>query len=295
MPKNRSLLLGHIFTFITVTIWSVAFVGNKVLLDYMTPIEVMIYRFGLAYVLLLVLYPKWKMPTSFKDELYFLLLGFLGIFLYFILENFALKYTQASNVGILMGAIPIFTALLAHMFTDDEKISSKLIIGFIIAMGGMGLILLEGSGFELRLKGDLLALVAAVVFALYSVALKLAPKGYHYMLITRKSFFYGLLMMITYHLIKGNELNYSILNNSAVLVNIVFLGIFASGLAFILWHQGIEKIGSIGASNYIYLVPLLTSITGVIVLDEVITRNMIIGGVLILVGLYVSQKSATAN
>jgi len=284
--------MGHIFTFITVVIWSVAFVSNKALLEYMTPIENMICRFAIAYVLLLIIYPKWQLPKSIKDELYFVLLGFLGIFLYFILENFALKYTQASNVGLFMGAIPIFTALFAHILTHDESISPKLIWAFIISMLGMGMILLEGSGFELRLRGDLLALGGAIVFALYSVVLKLAPKGYHYIVITRKSFIYGLVLMLIYHSLYGQNPDYSVLIIPTVIYNLAFLGILSSGLAFILWHQGIERIGSIGASNYIYLVPLLTSIAGIIILDEVLTFQMIGGGVLILFGLYLSQRNA---
>jgi drug/metabolite transporter (DMT)-like permease len=278
------------FTLVTIVIWSVAFVSNKALLAYISPIENMIFRFALAYILLLIIYPRWSLPHSLKDELYFLLLGFLGIFIYFLLENFALKYTQATNVGLYMGAIPIFTAIFAHFLTHDESLSLSLILGFLVSMTGMGLILLEGTQFELRLQGDLLALAAAVVFALYSVILKLTPTGYHYILIARKSFFYGLMLMLIYHMTSTGDLNFSALLIPAVIANIAFLGILSSGLAFILWQQGIERIGSISASNYIYLVPLLTAITGIVTLEETMTQQMFVGGLLILAGLYLAQR-----
>jgi drug/metabolite transporter (DMT)-like permease len=293
MLNNKNILLGHVFTFTAIAIWSVAFIGNKILLEYLTPIEVMIFRFVLAYFLLLFVYPKWEKTYFVKDELYFLLLGLLGIFLYFLLENFALSYTQASNVGIYMGVIPILTSLIAHLLTHDERISSRLILGFFVAIAGMVLVLTEGDGFTLRLQGDLLALTAAIVFSLYSVTLKLAPKTYHYIVVTRKSFFYGILLMLAYHLFSGRSLNYQALSIHTVSINILFLGIFASGAAFVLWNQGINYIGSISASNYIYLVPLLTSITGIIVLDEVLTVKMVMGGTLILLGLYLSQQGVT--
>jgi len=284
-------LLGHIFSFITITIWSVAFVSNKALLSYITPIENMLLRFIIAFILLTIIYPKDILPRFFKDELFFALIGFLGIFLYFILENFALKYTQATNVGLYMGAIPLLTAITAHIFSKDEKLSKNLILGFIIAMVGVGAILLEGSKFEIRLKGDILALLAATTFALYSVALKLAPKGYHYIVVTRKSFFYGLIFMaIFYFLTNQPPLNIEELKKPVVYLNIAYLGIVSSGLAFILWQQSIEKIGSINASNYIYLVPLITAITGITFLGESLTLTMVIGGVLIILGLYISQK-----
>ncbi len=290
MPNKNHLLLGHLFTFITIVIWSVAFVSNKALLAYISPIENMILRFSLGYLLLMLLYPGWQLPHSLRDELFFVLLGFLGIFVYFLLENFALSYTQATNVGLYMGAIPILTALLAHVITQDERLSANLLIGFIVAMGGIGLVLLEGVGFELRLKGDLLALAAAAVFALYSVILTRAPKSYHYMVITRRSFFYGVIMMLIYYLLSGRTFDLQALGHPVVWTNLLYLGILSSGLAFILWHKGIEQIGSVSASNYIYLVPLITAITGVVVLDEVLTLRMVIGGILILLGLYLAQR-----
>jgi len=287
---QKKLILGHIFSFITISIWSVAFVSNKALLAYISPIENMILRFLIAYILLLSIYPKQMLPRSLKDELSFFILGFLGIFIYFLLENFALKYTQATNVGLYMGAIPLFTAIIAHFLTKDESLNKHTIIGFLVAIFGIALILLDGSKFQLRFKGDLLAILAAAVFALYSVVLKLAPKNYHYIVITRKSFFYGLILMIIYFLLSGKSFNVEALSIKTVWLNIAFLGFLSSGLAFILWQQGIERIGSISASNYIYLVPLITAIAGITFLNETLTHNMIIGGVLILIGLYIAQK-----
>jgi drug/metabolite transporter (DMT)-like permease len=288
MSKNR--LLGHFFAFVTITIWSFAFVSNKALLEYISPIENMILRFLIALIILTIIYPKELIPKSFKDELYFVLLGFLGIFLYFILENFALKFTQATNVGLYMGAIPIITAITAHIFSKDESLSRNLIIGFLIAIVGIALILFDGAKFEIRLKGDLLALLGATVFAIYSVALKFASKRYHYITITRKSFFYGLIFMLIYYFSFSKSFNIEVLKVPAVWLNIAYLGVLSSTLAFILWQQGIEKIGSISASNYIYLVPLITALGGVYFLNESLTPAMIFGGALILMGLYVAQK-----
>ena len=287
---SRSQLIGHLFAFITIAIWSAAFVGNKVLLTYLSPIEIMIFRFVLAYVALWIIYPHWNPPRSWRDEGMFLLLGTLGIFVYFLFENFALRYTQATNVGLYMGAIPLFTAIAAHFIIADEHFSRKLLAGFVLAMIGMGMILLEGRHFTLRLHGDLLALGGALTFALYSALLKRAPTDYPYIEITRKSFFYGLLLMIFYHIWDGSPLHIAPLYQPIVWSNILALGILSSGLAFLLYQQAIDRIGSIAVSNYIYLVPLLTALTGIIVLHEHLTPTMIAGGGLILLGLYVAQR-----
>jgi len=287
---SKDALLGHIFTFITIAIWSVAFVSNKVLVEHLTPIEIMIFRFILGYLVLLAAYPYWSLPNSLRDESFFFLLGFLGIFVYFLFENFALKWTQATNVGLFMGAIPILTAIISHFLHKDEHFSKNLLFGFILSLTGIALILFEGHSFKLRFRGDLLALCGAITFALYSSLLKNAPKSYHPIVITRKSFFYGLVLMLAYYLAEGKTLNYEELYKKVVWENILFLGIFSSGLAFLLYQQGVKRIGSIKASNYIYLVPLLTAATGVLALGEVITFKMLIAGVLILLGLYVAQR-----
>ncbi len=287
---KNSKIIGHIFAFLTVTIWSFAFVSNKALLSYISPIENMILRFSIAYIILIIIYPKLDTIKSIKDELHFALLGFLGIFIYFILENFALKYTQSANVGLYMGALPIFTAIIAHFFTKDESINRYVIYGFVISLIGMSLILFDSSKFQLRLTGDILALLAALTFALYSVVLKLAPKNYHYIIITRKSFLYGLLFMLVYFFSLDKEFNFDALKIKVVYLNILYLGAISSGLAFILWQQGISKIGSINATGYIYLVPLLTALAGVAILNEQMSLKMFIGAILILIGLYISQK-----
>jgi drug/metabolite transporter (DMT)-like permease len=95
MQKEK--ITGHIFTFITITIWSVAFVSNKALLAYISPIENMILRFLIAYILLLIIYPKQQLPSSFVDESKFFILGFLGIFIYFLLENFQFLELMGHN------------------------------------------------------------------------------------------------------------------------------------------------------------------------------------------------------
>jgi len=287
---NSYRALGHIFTFITIAIWSTAFVGNKVLLSYLTPIEIMIYRFALAFIIMLIIYPKFSLPKSLKEESFFFFLGLLGVFIYFLLENFALKYTQATNVGLFMGAIPILTAFASFYINKDEKITKNLIIGFVIAFIGISMILLEGKEFKIRFIGDMLALLGAITFAFYSAILKRAPKNLNSIIITRKSFFYGLILMLFYYLLDGNRLNLGSLKEPIVYANIIYLGIFSSGLAYILYQQGVKRIGAISASNYIYLVPLLTAVTGIIVLNEQLTTTMLIAGALILIGLYIAQK-----
>lgn len=118
--KNKKLFL-NLLALITVIIWGTTFISSKILLNTLTPLEVMFYRFVIAYVLLLLLHPKFHKVKSLKEEVLFLISGITGGSLYFLTENTAVKISQVSNVGLIVATAPIITALLAHFFTKGEK------------------------------------------------------------------------------------------------------------------------------------------------------------------------------
>lgn len=282
---------GHLIAFMTIFMWSTTFVSTKVVLGELSPIEILLFRFFLGLLALLVVHPKFKIFTKIQDELLFMVLGASGVFLYFILENIALQYTQATNVGIIVTAAPIFTAIFAALILDDERFHIRLLFGFLAAICGV-IVLLMGSGESVRinLSGDLIALAGSLSFAVYSVLLqKVDSNKYHYIFVTQKTFVYGLFWMLLYVLVFNKSLDFSNVLEAEVLTNMLFLGLIASGLCFVLWNYAVRLIGSVSTSNYIYLVPLLTGFTAILVLDERVTWSILFGGLLILFGLFLSQ------
>lgn len=283
-------LLGHLITLLTVVIWGTTFVSTKVLLVDLEPHEILFYRFVIAYLALWLIYPKFKRSESLTDEVIFFCCGLSGITLYFLAENIALNYSLASNVGLLVSIAPLLTALLAHLSTKDEKLNKNLILGFIIAFTGVFLVIFNGQ-IKLKLSpiGDLLAVSAAIIWSVYSILLKKLGSKYNYIFVTRKIFFYGLITMIPFMFYYGINFNPKVLMQPKVIYNILFLSLVASSLCFVLWNTSVNLIGVVKASNYIYLVPLVTLITSVLVLNEVITQLAIFGGLLILSGVYISE------
>jgi drug/metabolite transporter (DMT)-like permease len=282
---------GHIIAFATIFMWSTTFVSTKVVLESLSPIEILLFRFCLGYFALLIVHPRFKLFTSIKDEILFLLLGGSGVFLYFILENIALQYTQATNVGVIVSTAPIFTALIASILVKDAKINIGLIFGFFLAISGILLLISDRSEvLELNLVGDMIALAGSFSFGLYSVLTqKVDSNKYHYIFVTQKTFVYGIIWMLIYILVSGEKLTYSNIFDVRILSNMLFLGLVASGLCFVLWNYAIRLIGSVSTSNYIYLVPLITAVTAVVVLGERVTWSILGGGILIILGLLISQ------
>lgn len=289
MKKNE--LKGHVMALIAIFIWGTTFISTKIILKNLTPVEILFYRFLIAYFALIIIYPKFHKIKSLREELLFLSLGLSGVALYFFVENTALKYTLASNVGLLLSTAPIFTALLAHYFTHDEKFNKNFLVGFVVAIAGIFLVIFNGK-FVLKLNpmGDILALLAAVFWAVYSILLKKVSKEYNHIFVARKTFFYGLIIIIPMVFLLGSDLKTSNGISLNLALNIAFLGLGASAMCFVFWNNAISILGAIKSNNYVYIVPLITMVTSVIVLHEKVNALMIGGCMLILFGVYISDN-----
>lgn len=285
-------ITGHLFAIITILIWGTTFISTKVLLKAISPIEILFLRFTIGLIVLSLVYPHRLKIKERKQEMYFAAAGLCGVALYYLLENIALTYTFASNVGVIISIAPFFTAIFAHLFLDGEKLKPQFFVGFLIAFTGIFLISFNGhSVLKLNPLGDVLAVLAAAVWAAYSILTK-KISGFHYNTIqtTRRIFFYGLVFMIPALFIFGFNPVIDLLIQPVNLYNILFLGLGASALCFVTWNSTVRILGAVKASIYIYAVPVITVVTSIIILQEKITGIAVFGIVLTLAGLFISEN-----
>ena len=271
----------------------------------LSPAQIFTLRFLIAYFLLL----GWDMRTnafsmrwfcsSLKDELLMVTLGITGGSVYFLAENAAMLYTTATNTSLIVCSCPLFTMLLVALFyRQSERFSKMQVLGSAMAFLGMAIVVLNGR-FVLHLspKGDLLAFGACLCWAFYSLLMKPVLERYSTVFITRKVFFYGLLTIIPYFLWHPEEANLlsfmpanSIYIPPTILYNLLFLGIVASMLCFLLWTWVMRKLGPVVATNYVYINPIATVVFAWWLLSEQITPFFVIGSVLILMGMYLADR-----
>lgn len=288
----NSTAKGHLAALITILIWGTTFISTKVLLADFQPIEILFFRFLMGLLALLIAYPHRLKGTTIKQESVFAAAGLCGVCLYYLLENIALTYTMASNVGVIISAAPFFTAILSHLFLkQDEKLQANFFIGFIAAMLGIGLISFNGASLQLNPIGDLLALLAAFLWACYSILTrKISGYGYNTIMTTRRVFFYGILFMIPALFLFDFKLDLSRFVNPVFLLNILFLGLGASAFCFVTWNFAVKILGAVKTSIYIYLVPVITVAASVLIIHEPFTWITGIGTILTLAGLLISEK-----
>ena len=285
-------LTGYAFALFTIIVWGSTFISSKILLTTYTPAQIMLTRFLLAYAALWLLRPR-RMALSWRQELSFIVLGLTGCSVYFYTENSALTYTLASNVGVIISVAPFFTAMLTHLFMrGEERLRPNFFAGFAAAMAGICLISFNGAeGFTLSPVGDLLALAAALIWACYSVLTrKISGFGYGTIQATRRIFFYGLLFMAPTLFLFDFNPDLTRFSNPVYLFNILFLGFGASALCFVTWNTAVRVLGAVKTSIYIYMVPVITVVTSVIVLGETVTPASALGILLTLTGLLLSES-----
>lgn len=282
----------HIIAIFTVVVWGTTFVSTKILIGYgLSPVEIFLYRFVLAYIGIWFFCPRTLFANSKKDELLCVAAGLTGGALYFVFENTALGITLASNVSLIVCTSPIFTALLTFLFYKKEPLRPRLITGSLVALVGMALVVFNGS-FILQINplGDMLTVLAALSWAFYGIILKQLNGKYSTLFITRKVFFYGIITMLPFSLMDSATFTPSLLINPVIASNLIFLGLIASLLCFIAWNSAVKELGVVQTSNYIYFVPLVTLLTSAIVIDEHITIVALFGSVFILLGVYVAEN-----
>lgn len=292
MEQKRIMAIGHLTAFLTILIWGSTYISTKILLVDFSPIEILVFRFTIGYVTLFLAHPRAVKTKSWKEELLFALAGLCGVTLYFLLENIALTYTLASNVGIIVSMAPFFTAVLSHFLLKGERFRPQFFVGFIVALTGIFLIGYNANEV-LRLNpiGDILALLAALAWALYSVLMrKVRNLGYHTIGCTRRVFFYGLLFMIPAALRMEFTLNLNRLASASNLFNLLFLGLMASALCFATWNWAVGILGAVKTTLYIYIVPVVTILAAALVLHEKITPLALAGAFLALLGMFIAER-----
>lgn len=296
---NNSKLTGHIGALITVICWGCSFIASKVLMEgaSMTPVEVYVYRFTLAYFMMLAFTFKEILCKSWKDELQIALCGICSGTLYFLMENYALMYTSTGNVSLLSSISPIFIAILLAVIYKTRMKRGE-IIGSAIAFLGVALVIMsesisKGLGLEIHPIGDILAISCALSWAVYSIAIKRLIPIYNTLFLTRKLFFYGLVTSLPLLFIQREPLHLNVLfdlSQPEYILNLLFLAVMCSSMAYLLWNESMKIIGPLATNNYIYIQPPVTMVAGCLLLGETIYPFGYVGCVLVLCGLILADK-----
>lgn len=298
-----------------VFVWGITFVNTRALLNDFSALEIQVLRFALAWCVLYAAYcfsprkGKEHSPRMTpRDEGLFALMGLTGAFIYQLLENCAIYYTNASNVAILVSFGPIVTAILSRIFMGDKSLSLRLVLGSLVAIVGVALVSFNGTfAFDFNPLGDCMALCAMVSWGFYSVLVaKANKKGFPQVVVIRKSFFWALVMMLplvvwgltpsgaavmegSFRVTLEKGVNLTRFGRATNLLNFVFLGGLASATCFVLWNRACKALGVVKTTIGLYLMPIVGVVFATLFLGERLTFMSILGGLLIVSGVILTH------
>lgn len=286
------MLLANILLLLTVIIWGWSFVATKICLEYLTPVETIGLRLLVGVPTLLILLKFRKVRLNLNYRHCNLSLAALIIAAHFIIQSTGLKYTSATNTGWIIALIPLIVAVLAF-FILKESLVRKLLIGILIASLGVLLLISKGNPGNLgwlRSGGDWLILISAHTWAFYTIVTRdlsrsRDPLGLTFSLLLPAAVIFLSIMIFTSDWARIIHLPVKIL------AAVIFLGILATALAHWFWQVGVSKLGAARAGVYLYLEPVATTALAVPYLNETYGLLTVIGGFLVLFGVwYASRK-----
>lgn len=290
-----SQLRAHLIAIFTIVVWSVTFVCTKVLLQDFSPVQILFTRFAIGFLGLCLLRPHILHLIERRHEWLFIFAALTGLFGYYLLENVALTFSSASNIGVAVSTVPIFSAILNTVLGREKSLTPRFILGFVVAMTGIVLISLEDLSTDVSFVGDLLAIGASCCWAVYStIVAKIAELGYETIATTKRIFLWGVLFVAVALVAVGDAGwlfsadGLHALLTPKYLFNLLFLGFGASAMCFVTWNYAVKKLGATTTSVYIYSQPVLTVLAGVLILSDPFTWVVALGVVLTLAGTVLS-------
>lgn len=271
-------------------LWGLSFLSIKVTVAVLNPMSLALMRFALASVILFGLL-KMKEPNTRlqkKDIPLMALSGIIGITVYFYFENNGVKLTTASTASIIIGAIPMLTALADYFFCGN-KLTLPKIAGVVLSFIGVYLIVMESGTFNLSSKyftGNLMMFGAALAWVAYSLLTRPIGKKYSGLAITTYQTLFGTAAVLPFALFDNNNW-YGV--NIAVLANIAFLGIFCSALGYFFYVYAMAELGVDISTLFINLIPVVTVVSSYFILGEKITTAQLTGGGIIIAAVYLAD------
>lgn len=286
------MLRYHLIALVVVVIWGTTFISSKLLLEAgMSPIEIVSIRFFLAYLGMLAYNHHRLWSVGLKHELIMVALGVTGGSLYFAAENYALTVAYCTDVAIIIGLTPLLTTFL-NALVHHKRISWGMLLGSVIAFGGAAMVILGGGDtLHFYFRGDLLALIAALLWSTYTVLTKKVDAYYPTSFIIRKVFFYGFITLLPFHFLQHHTFDFTQLLSPVVGGNLLFLSLCAALLCYLLWNIVVKKIGAIACTNYLYLQPAVTMLVSSWVFGEPVTLSSLLGLLMTIVGLGIADRT----
>ena len=287
---------------LAVVIWGATFVATKIAIQEASPVTIVWIRFLMGTIILGItaaIRGQFYVP-SLREWPYFMLVGFLGVTFHQFLQATGLITAQATVTAWIVATIPIFSAFLGWIFLK-ERFNLLRVLGILVATIGVLIVVTNGNlpailngGFGT--PGDILILISAVNWAVFSILSRPGLQKYPPTLMMFYVMLTGWLFSTVWLFGFGPGLSQIPTLHTVTWVNLLILGVFGSGIAYIAWYDALSSLSVTKLSVFIYIEPLITTLIAGIFqfsglfqklgIKEDITLAVILGGLITIGGVY---------
>ncbi|TSK07543.1 MAG: DMT family transporter [Geobacter sp.] len=282
--------MPYLLLTLSALIWSGNFVISRAMNNVIPPAGFVFWRWVVALVVLLpIALPRlrreWPILRANLP-----LIGISGLFavtLFNYLIYMAMHWTTAINAALVNSAIPIFIIMFARIFYG-QRVMLRQHAGVFLSLVGVAAIILRGDPARILTltfnRGDLLVLLAAIAWALYSVAIKRYPQGLNPFVFLFSMTVVGLVLLIPFYaweISAGHHMTF----NLPTVLSVLYVGVLASVVAFTAWNHGLRRVGPHIGGQFVHLMPAFSTIMAVMFLGETLQGFHIAGIVLIFAGI----------
>tara|TARA_B100001540_G_scaffold62548_1_gene56288 strand:- start:1475 stop:2368 length:894 start_codon:yes stop_codon:yes gene_type:complete len=292
--KNPKLADYTLLTILAL-IWASAFFNIKIATYSYGPVSIAFFRifFGAIPVIFLCLYKKIKIEAFTKDWFWFASIGVINLVIPFFLIAYGVQKVQSNLAAILMASTPLSATILAHFFTKYEKINFTKVIGVLI--GFFGIIVLFSDNILIDNENFFYALMILLGSTFYVIGglltLKISKKRNEN--VTASILIWGTIVVFPIAMFLEQPWNFNLRLDSTI--SLIYLGIFPTGVAWLLRFHILKKNGLVFQAQVAYLIPIFGVILGYIFLKEIITLKVLIALVTVIIGFYFVRRSIKQN
>ena len=275
-------------------IFGFSFMFSKKLMAYISPMGVISYRFLIAFLAFEILRRSKVIHINLRNKSNWpiIIVGVFQPVLYFIFETYGLEKTTSAEAGLMIALIPIFVTIFSAIILKEKPRILQILFILVSFLGVVVIqILNPNDGFEINYIGFILLLSAVISAALFNIASRSASRTHKAIETTYLMSFMGMISFNLIYLIQlsieGNTMSYiTVLSNLNVIGPILYLGLIASIFGFLLVNYSLSQLPAHVTSIYANISTIVSVIVGFLFLSEIITLYHLIGGVLIIIGVY---------
>jgi len=280
---------GAICLTLAASIWGSMYVVSKYVLDYVPPFTLLWLRYAVAgIVLAIIMLMTRKHKVAGRDILLLAWIGFIGYFVSVGAQFVGTKLADAHTGALLTSSSPVFTFLFAWMLLG-ETITRRKLLALLMSMLGMIAVIGITGNESISLGGSIALIAAAFTWALLSVYVKKASEQYSSLTITTYAILFALLFTTPVAIGEMQNQAVRLFANPLVWLGTLYIAIISTALAFFLWNKGMDLLEAGAGSLFLCFQPVVGSVLGWLLLNEVLDARFFIGAAFIISGLFIAS------